>query len=54
VIGAELCTCFLVSDDRQRLVGRTSDEEGAEFFSCSVHSGLVGYTALTGEVFPSE
>ena len=50
VMRAELCTVFLVSDDRQSLIGRTSDEEGGEPFAVPLHTGLAGFAAISGEV----
>ena len=55
VMRCELCTVFLVSDDRQSLIGRTSEAEGpAECFKgrfCSEPEGQPrvferGYSAL--------
>ena len=40
---------FIVNEGRQLLVGRTSEAEGAQPFSCPLTSGLAGYVAVTGE-----
>ena len=49
VMGAELCTVYLLSDDRRTLVARMSEEEGGSFFTCDMQSGLAGYAAVTSE-----
>ena len=48
-VGADMCTVFLVSDDRKQLIGRKSEAEGGEMFGCPINSGLAGYVVQTGQ-----
>ena len=49
VMGAEMCTVFIVDRQRQLLTAHTSEEEGAQPFTVPMHVGIVGYVAQTGE-----
>ena len=47
-VGADKCTVFLMSDDRQQLIGTKSEAEGGDMFVCPANLGLAGYVAQTG------